>query len=169
MSSGRRNSCSAFHACGPHGDLCLLPKPVAPRLCPWTLRWTSCSDRVGEVHRAALGVVDLALVQNLQQDIHDVRMCWGFVKTARRCTDGGAPSRSAARPRRSRHSEGEPIRRDTAYFSIYSLMSMEISGSTVSNSWFASCLTSSVLPTPVGADEVKLAGRWRPNGPPGRV
>ena len=35
---------------------------------------------------------------------------------------------------------------------------MEMSGSTVSNSWLASCLTSSVLPTPVGADEDEAGG-----------
>ncbi len=51
------------------------------------------------------------------------------------------------------------MRRETAYFSIYSLMSMEMSGSTVSKSWAASCLTSSVLPTPVGPTKMKLAGR----------
>ncbi len=37
-------------------------------------------------------------------------------------------------------------------------MSIEMSGSTVSKSWFASCLTSSVLPTPVGPTKIKLAG-----------
>ena len=52
--------------------------------------------------------------------------------------------------------------RDTAYFSIYSLISSRISGSGPSKSWFASCFTSSVLPTPVGPTKIKLAGRRRP-------
>ena len=32
-------------------------------------------DRVGEIHRASLRIVDLALVQNLQQNVHHVRVC----------------------------------------------------------------------------------------------
>ena len=31
-------------------------------------------DRVGKIHRAALRIVDLALVQNLQQNVHDIRV-----------------------------------------------------------------------------------------------
>ena len=50
----------------------------------------------------------------------------------------------------------------TVCFSIYSLMSMRMSGSGVSNSWFASWRTSSVLPTPVGPTKMKLAGRRLP-------
>ena len=32
-------------------------------------------DRVGKIHRASLRIVDLALVQNLQQNVHHVRVC----------------------------------------------------------------------------------------------
>ena len=82
-----------------------------------------------------LGVVDLAFVQDLEQDVHDIRV--GFLDlikqhdAVRVAADllgqlAGLVVTDIAR--------GEPIRRETAYFSIYSLISIEISGSTVSKS-----------------------------------
>ena len=51
---------------------------------------------------------------------------------------------------------------DTACFSMNSDISNLISGSAVSKSSFASCFTSSVLPTPVGPTNRNDAGRFLP-------
>ena len=49
---------------------------------------------------------------------------------------------------------------ETVCFSIYSDMSKRISASTASNISWASRLTSSVLPTPVGPTKMKDTGRF---------
>ena len=49
---------------------------------------------------------------------------------------------------------------ETVCFSIYSDMSRRIRLSTLSNRSLASCLTSSVLPTPVGPTKIKDTGRF---------
>ena len=78
---GAQELLQRLHAAVRAGDLCLFAKACCPGCVGGACVGRHADDRVGKVHRATLGVVDLALVQNLQQDIHDVRMCFfDFVK-----------------------------------------------------------------------------------------
>ena len=103
---------------------------------------------------------DLALVQNLQQDIHNVRMCFFDLVEQHDAVGmaadllGQLPGLVVADIARGRA--------DEAGHRVLFHVLAHVDGderSTVSNSWLASCLTSSVLPTPVGPTKIKLAGR----------
>src|SRR5471032_177228 len=88
-------------------------------------------DHVAEVGLASVVVGQRAMVHHLQQDVEDVRMrFFDFIE----------------------QQYGARIRRDTAWRSMYSDMSKRISSMPRMK---ASCLATSVLPTPVGPENRK--------------
>ena len=111
-----------------------------------------------EVGLAAGVVGQRGVVHHLQQDVVDVRDAPSRSRpSARPRTGACGRRRPAGRPARSRRSPGgAPMSRATACFSMYSDMSKRMNSLP---RWIASCLASSVLPTPVGPVNRKQPGR----------
>ena len=108
--------------------------------------------RVAEVDPAALGVRQVPVLEDLEEDVEHLRDGPSRPRRAgRRSSSCGGPPRSAGRPRRSRRSREAPRRGATTLWrSMNSLMSILMSASSLPNMNSARALASSVFPTPVG-------------------
>ena len=108
-------------------------------------------DRIFKVYGTALGVGDTAVIEYLQQNVEDVRMRFlDLIEQNNRIWFSAHCLSQLAALLVAYISRRRSIRRETEYFSMYSLISIRTMLFSSSNSFSANVFASSVLPTPVG-------------------